>query len=189
MSVLPVDPESIAIAQLRLGGVLLPGIIEPGGIAGWARKTKFKETPAKGSDGASMELEGDENPSGKVVLTMWDPEQLIEWAEAYTTLRAAREAGSALDILQPIVNALEVTSVVVESIGQLTYEAGGKWTVELGLKQWLPAPKKAPAKPSGSAADKNGGGSPEGGGPGTAATEQTAAEKELADLADQAANT
>lgn len=190
----PIDTSSIAQAQLHLGGVLMPGIIEPGGISGWARVTKYKVNAAKGSDGASVELEGDEPAKGKIVLTFYEDEHVVQWADVYTTLRAARAAGSALDILQPYVNAIEVTSVVLESIGQVVPVGPGKWTVELSMLEWIPAPKKAPGKPSGSAANKNGGssGSPEGNAagnqtpPGDAASEKTAAEEEFERLAEEA---
>lgn len=185
-----VSMATSALAVLKLGGKQLPGIIPKGGITGWSRKTSWKVAKGKGSDGATLTDEGDDPPSGKVKLQFWTDEQLAAWEQTYGMLRAARAAKTALDIAHPMINAQEVTSIVVEEIGVLTEIATGLWEVELSLIQWLPSPKPAGGKPAGSATDQ--GGTPEGNGEGaggakgTVEEEKTQAEKDFEYYAEEA---
>lgn len=154
------QPE--AYFRLKLGGVDLPGVIPPGGVSGWAIESNYDVKKGKGSDGATITDTGDPPPKGSVKTQLWrtgyggDPNDFTDWTAFVVMLRAARKAKKALDVVHPIINACEVSSVVVTKIGQLTDEGGGLYTVELELLKWVPQPKAAGGTPSSSQdKDKN----------------------------------
>lgn len=64
----------------------------------------------------------------------------------------------AFDLVHPIINQLEVTSVVVEEISQIEPQGKGLYIAELSLLKWVPQPKTvAGGTPNGSQ-DKDGSG-------------------------------
>lgn len=154
-SVNPIETPSAFYTAL-VGGVLLPGVIPPDGLEGWELLTDYEIKKGKGVDDATITDTGDPPPTGKIKTQIWrygiagDPNDFADLVSFNRMLRAARRAKKALDIVHPIVNAQEVTSVVVKSIGKLTAEGGGLYTVEYEFLKWVPQPKASGGTPSGS---------------------------------------
>jgi hypothetical protein len=142
--------------RCKIGGVLMPGVIPPNGISGWSLVTDHDVKKGKGADDATSTDTGDPPPKGTVKTQLWRkgvndrgeddpnvPHDFEEWDGFVKMLRQARRAKKALDIVHPIINQLEVTSVYVTKIGQITDEGKGLWTAELELEKWAPEPKDA----------------------------------------------
>lgn len=158
----PIDtPEAFYTCQV--GGVQMPGVIGPDGFSGWELKSTYQVKKGKGVDGATITDTGDDLPTGKIKTQLWRngvdgegqddpnvPNDFDEDADFVRMLRAARRAKHALDIVHPIVNGQEVTSVVCTSIGALTYVGSGLWTREFEFLKWVPQPKAAGGTPAGS---------------------------------------
>jgi hypothetical protein len=146
--------------RCKIGGVLMPGVIPPNGISGWSLVTDHDVKKGKGADDATSTDTGDPPPKGTVKTQLWrkgvndrgEDDRTFPTTSRNGRLRQdapqARRAKKALDIVHPIINQLEVTSVYVTKIGQITDEGLGLWTAELELEKWAPEPKDAAARPT-----------------------------------------
>lgn len=192
------DAPTAARAAFRnfiLAGTKSPGVIPRGGIDGFDLETDWQVKKGKGADDATMTDGGDNPPTGTIRIVLWrdgtnpgEPDDFADWTAFYQMLRAARKAKAALDILHPVVNSVEVTSVVVKKISPPKEVGPGKWEAAVTLQKWVPEPKPAGGTPGGSAAGK---GTADGNAPGEGSQApsedaQTDAEKELEQLADEA---
>lgn len=152
------NPE--AFARATIGGVLTPGAIPKGGVADWAIISDWDVKKGKGQKDAIITDKGDPPPTGKIKYQVWrygvngDPNDFADDEAFVLMMLAARKNKQALDIVHPIVNQLEVTSVVAKSIGQLVDESGGLWTRTIEFLKWVPQTTDAGGTPT-TANDKN----------------------------------
>ncbi|AKT38251.1 hypothetical protein [Chondromyces crocatus] len=133
-----------------LAGQVSPGLSE---VAGASSPRKWDERQGYGLSGATIVYTGDGLAQFAIKVFLWEDEHFEQWA-AFKVLLKKAPSGTrpkALDIYHPILEDLEISSVVVEDRSQLTEVQGepGMFFVEVKFKQHR-APTPAIGKPTGS---------------------------------------
>lgn len=150
----PLDtPE--AYDTIMLGGLVSPGICI---ITDGDRAYNWDEPKEKGSSGSDVTFNGQKISNPKVKFQFFEASQIDEWEIFRKILEKPADAKEpkALDIVHPILNSLGITSVVVDSEGQLTREPGCLWTVTVAFKQRLKPTDAGDGKLKGSVAGAKG---------------------------------
>lgn len=130
-----------------LGANVSPGVAE---VTGFKRPFKWDKKAPKGSSGASTQYQGRDLVTGKIKLKLWEPQHFAQW-DAFRAAISPPEGvkePQALGILHPYVNDLEIYSVVVEDIGQVTPAGKGLYTVEIACLEFR-KPKPSGGAPKG----------------------------------------
>jgi hypothetical protein len=154
--------------RCKIGGIDNPGVIARGFPSDFDIISDYDVKKGKGSSGATITDDGDPPQTGKIKFLLWRhgqgdtgqpdpnvPDDFDDWDKYLKMLRAARRNKQALDIVHPIINQCEVSSVVFKRIGQLTEEgSNGLWSVTLECLKWVPQPTADGGTPAGSR-DKN----------------------------------
>ena len=138
-----------------LAGQVSPGLSD---IAGANSPRNWDERKGYGLSGATIVYTGDGLAQFSIKVFLWEDEHFEQW-EAFKVLLKKAPAGTrpkALDIYHPILDDLEIRSVVVEDRSQLTEVQGepGMFYVEIKFKQYR-APQPAVGKPQGSQSKPN----------------------------------
>jgi hypothetical protein len=133
-----------------LAGQKSPGLSE---VAGASNPRGWDEQKGYGLSGATLVYTGDGLAQFSIKVFLWEDDHFEEW-ETFKILLKKAPIGTrpkALDIYHPILEDLEISSVVVEDRTQLTEVPGeaGMFFVEVKFKQYR-APQPAVGKPAGS---------------------------------------
>jgi hypothetical protein len=134
MAANPIDsPQSFDV--VKIDGVENPGIIAPGGITGFERKSEFDIKKGKGTKG------------GTVTLTNlpWNAFHFEAWDAIYRArfkFDPTKTKKQAVDIFHPSLKKLDISSVVTKSIGPEMPEGKGLWSITVDLIEFIPPPPK-----------------------------------------------
>ncbi|MCC6557194.1 MAG: hypothetical protein IT372_29940 [Polyangiaceae bacterium] len=141
-------PEAFDV--FLLAGRKSPGLSD---IAGASNPRDWDVRKGYGLSGATVVYTGDGLAKFSIKIFLWEDEHFEEWAEFKVLVRKAPRGTrpKALDIYHPILEDLEISSVVVEDRSQLTPVQGedGMFFVEVKFIQYR-APQPAVGKPDGS---------------------------------------
>ncbi len=146
------DPQAYDVA--KIGGIENPGIIAPGGITGFSRKTEWDIKKGKGTKGGTATLSQIPPTEGSIKFLLWSKFHFEAWDQIYRTVfrqDPTKKKVNALDIYHPALAKLDIHSVVVKDIGPETPEGKGMWSITIEFIEYLPPAKKtASSSPSGS---------------------------------------
>jgi hypothetical protein len=183
-------PDFYGLANI--GGVLTPGVIPINGVKGWKRSKDWDEKKAKGSSGATLTDQGEPLAKGSFTFHLWrrdiDPPDFVDDFVQWELLKGVLSSSvgehgkkiNALPVIYPLLNQLDITDVVVESIGQLENMGAGLWSVTIELREFRPPkPSGGTPKASGWTAGPGADGKP----PKTAQDQQ---DKDLDELVEEA---
>lgn len=143
-----------AYAGCVIGGAKSPGQVK---LSGFERAVDWDVKKGGGEDGASTVRQG--KPPAKGTLTFElakDPvlgiDEFEEWDAFEPTLSSTydKAAPQALDIYHPDLARLQITAIVVESIGQMVHDGKGGATVAVKVLEYRPPKKKAVGRSKGS---------------------------------------
>jgi hypothetical protein len=141
----PIDfPEDYDIVQVD--GEENPGIIAPGGISGFKRETEWDVKKGKGTKGGTTTLSQLPPAKGSIKFLLWTNFHFFQWDTSFRSkfkYDPAKKTKNAVDIYHPILDGVGVHSVVTESIGAVTYEGKGLWSITVELLEYLPAPPQS----------------------------------------------
>lgn len=147
------NPE--AFDTWLLAGQTSPGLSE---IAGASSPRDWDVRKGYGLSGATVVYTGDGLAKFSIKIFLWEDEHFEQW-DAFKLLLKKVPRGTrpkALDIYHPILEDLEISSVVIEDRTQLTPVQGeaGMFFVEVKFTQYR-APMPAVGKPDGSQSKPN----------------------------------
>jgi hypothetical protein len=157
MSDTPLNPieNPSAYGRMKVGSYKLPGIITA--ISGADRKYSFDKQKAVGKGGASSVFKGEEiADSIKVtcsLVTVAHFNELRAFREGVMPARGKKP--DALDVDNAILQDQGIKSVALKTLGQVAWQGGGLWTVEIEFTEYSP-----PAPTQTGAADKSKPGGP-----------------------------
>lgn len=144
------DPITQPVDYIDLGGQRSPGLAE---VVGASSPRKWDERRGYGLSGAIVVFRGIGLARFSVKLRFYTPEDWAGWY-AWKPVVDRPPLGTrprALDIWHPLLEAQQITKVVVEDVGQPEQTDDGEWTVEIKFIEYR-RPKIALAKPEGSQA-------------------------------------
>ncbi len=145
---------------LTIDGEENPGIIAPGGITGWKRETEWDVKKGKGTKGGTATLSQLPPAKGSIKFLLWKDSHKEAWDGSFRArfkYDPTKKTKNAVDIFHPWLDALNINSVVTESIGILTPEGKGLFSITVELLEYLPAPKATiTSTPTGSSASGGG---------------------------------
>jgi hypothetical protein len=104
-----------------IGGVKSPGLAI---VHEFKRKHEFDVKKSKGVYGATITFVGRPPAQGRVQLKFWLTQHFVSWAGFLPLLKynPTKSAVQAVDIFYPSLGDIDITSVVCESIGNITHE-------------------------------------------------------------------
>lgn len=146
---LPVPlPFPVLQNYFTLAGQKSPGVVT---FEGADAPRKWDERAGYGFSGAFIVYTGDGLAQFNALVTLWLPEQFLEWAD-FSVLLAKPPVGvrpTALDIGHPILNSspLFIKSVVVTNVTQFRKSPDFRFECTISFKQYR-APKPALGKPN-----------------------------------------
>ena len=132
------------------GNVSSPGLAK---VSEFKRKHEFDVKKGKGTLGATVTFVGRPPATGSVKFYLWTPTHFQQWDIFRTYLKydPTKKAVQAIDIYHPSLADIEVSSVVVESIGNFVHEGQQYYSITVELLEYFPPPKKsAVSTPTGS---------------------------------------
>jgi hypothetical protein len=182
------DPEDYIV----LGGVRSPGVVT---FPGLGREKRWNVKSAKGQQGASMTLDGDD--PGKVIASFYLTDEVPEgggptdvelWEDFAKLIESTTPIGgkpTALPVSNPDLARHRYTAFTNGGIAGPTYDGRGGRTYQVTFREYAPAKPKAVSKPAAKptqtyANTDEGGRSPPPDDP------NAAAKRELAELTNQA---
>lgn len=143
--------------KIQIGGVDSPGTCT---VSEFKRAHEFDVKKGKGTYGATITFVGRPPAKGTVKFSLWAQDHFQEWKEFRKLLKydPTKTTVTAIDIAHPSLRDIDITSVVTESIGNITPEGKGMYscTVEF-LEYFPPPPKSAVSTPAGSKGGTSGG--------------------------------
>ena len=158
-----------AYNQIRLGGVLSPGFCK---VSEFKRLHTIDKKTGKGSVGSTTTFVGKPVIAGTIKFHLWDNGTLgtghnhfAEWDNFRPLFKydPTKRAMNAVDIYHPVLDDIEVTSVVCEELGSLVDEGQGMWSITVKLCEYSPPPKiSAVSTPTGSVSNSTGASGPSG---------------------------
>lgn len=182
----PLDDADV-LSKLVLAGVKSPGVVT---LSGHERKEKWEVKDGGGQDGASTTRKGKDVAKFTATFELIKDvgrgiDHFAEWEAFLKVLRTPIDGKTttALDIYHPDLAELDISSVVVESIGGKQHDGKGGAKVVVGFLEYSPPKPKPPSKPKGS---KSNGGSGKGPGSDPQNDPNAAAKAELDALLNQA---
>jgi hypothetical protein len=148
------DPISSPVDYVIVNGDRSPGIAT---ITGFADRRNYDERMGWGFTGATNIYKGAPLQRGKLVLQLLTPDDFSAYArwrrshlqrpspptQAQLDRGVARPRPIILDIVHPILDAMDIHRVLVEEVGQPEQDDNGGWTVEIALKEHHPPHRSA----------------------------------------------
>lgn len=127
---------------IAVGSMVNPGICKIGDIK---RKNTWDVKKGKGTLGATITFVGRDPIEFTITFYLWLPEHFTEWGEFRKQFEfdPTKKGVSAVGVFHPALADIGIDSVVTESIGALKNEGKNMWTIEVGLLEYFPPPKKA----------------------------------------------
>ncbi len=141
----PINDEPL-FNVIELGGLVSPGVVKS--ITGHERKINWDVKEGEGQSGASSTLKSVPLRNPSVTFYLADEEQIGQWpsfrALCYSTIKGAKPV--ALDIYHPDLEATEVRSVTLASMGGVVHDGKGGQSITVVFQEY------APPKPKGGSA-------------------------------------
>lgn len=122
-------------------------------LSGWSRTVEWERVSGGGQDGESTKRKGKKGATGTITFHLaLDPsdavDEFTQWTSFQGILEQSQDKSIAFDVYHPDLTALGITSLVVESIGQMTHDGKGGATVAVTLLEYRPPKPKPAAKPT-----------------------------------------
>lgn len=142
----PITDESFDF--IELGGVESPGVVK---LSGHDRKINWDVKAGSGQSGATTTLKDIPPISFTATIYMADDDDFDDWPEFRAQcLSTINPKPKALDIYHPDLDAQNITSVCLASMGGVVHDGKGGRTVVIQFQEYKPPVKKT-GTPSGSA--------------------------------------
>lgn len=145
----PVNNEDI-YSSIIFGQFRSPGRCV---LSGWSRTVEWERVSGGGQDGESTKRKGKKGATGTITFHLaLDPsdavDEFTQWTSFQGILEQSQDKSIAYDVYHPDLTALGITSLVVESIGQMTHDGLGGATIAVTLLEYRPPKPKPAAKPT-----------------------------------------
>jgi len=144
-------PDPLSFAE-QWDSFTIGGRRSPGLISEWdaGRANEWDVKKGKGAKGATLTYTGETPAEPKFTLQFWLPRHFAEWSvfRALLAYDPSKKGITALDIYHPALADLEITSVVVKSIGAIRKAGPTLWEVALEFIQYKPPLKSAVGTPT-----------------------------------------
>ncbi len=141
---------------IQLEGVTCPGTVR---ISGFDRKFRWDKKGGKGAQGETLSYVMKYAAQGRLLFYVWTEAHFEAW-ETFVPLfkyDPTRTTLQAVTIWNPLLSDVDITQVVVESIGPFEHQGAGLWTREVNVIEWNPPPKAAAvATPTAAQSGRNG---------------------------------
>lgn len=151
---------------IRVGSATSPGICK---ITGVKRGFEWDVKRGKGSLGATVTFV--QRPPAKIAILfrLWTANHFQQWDVFRPLLKfdPTKKSVQAVDIYHPALADIEITSVVVESIGAIEHAGDQLYTVAVELLEYFPPPKVSAIGTPTTSQGANSAGGKGGGTPGT----------------------
>jgi hypothetical protein len=134
-----------------IGGVQSPGLAILSGS--FARGYKYDIKKGKGTLGATSTFVQGPPSKGVITFYLWVPAHFQSWESFRAALKydPTKKVPTAIDIFHPSLADIDVNSFLTESIGIITHEGKGLFSIKCEFTEYLPPPKtSAVATPKGS---------------------------------------
>jgi hypothetical protein len=144
------DPLTQPVDYIKLAGQKSPGLAD---VYGGDSPRKWDERGGYGLSGSTLIFRGVGLAKFSVDLKLYTPEDWAAW-HAWKPLVAKPPLGTrarAQDIWHPLLEQIEVSAAVVESVGQPKQTGDGEWTITVKFIEYR-KPKVSLAKPDGAKA-------------------------------------
>lgn len=127
---------------VTVAGMKSPGLIPKGGLR-CPRKFKWDTKEGKGAQGGTSTFVGRPLPDGSLKLQFWLTAHFLEWSFFLPLLKydPTKRAPSAVDIYHPSLADLDISSIVVDEIGNIEHAGDGLYEVEVKFHEYSPPPK------------------------------------------------
>ncbi len=144
---------------VKIGGIECPGICQ---LSGFKRLTEWDVKKGKGTKGGTATLTQLPPAKGSIKFMLWTPFHFEAWDAIFRAqfkYDPTKKTVNAVDIYHPTLAAIDLHSVVTESISAVEHEGKGLYSITVELLEYLPPPKKsATGTPSGSKSNDGGAG-------------------------------
>jgi hypothetical protein len=141
---------------IQLEGVTCPGTVR---ISGFDRKFVWDKKKGKGAQGVSLTYVAKDICQGRLEFQVWTEAHFEAWETFIPLFKydPTRQNLQAVTIWNPLLSDVDITQIVVESIGPFEHQGAGLWTREVNVIEWAPPPKAAAiATPTTAQAGRNG---------------------------------
>jgi hypothetical protein len=131
-----------------IAGVSSPGICT---ISDPKRTHEWDVKKGKGTVGATITFVQKPPAKFSVTFEFWTRQHFTDWANFRALLKydPSKKTVQATDIFHPALSDIDITSVVVESIGGIVHKGGQKYEVTVEFLEYFPAAtKNAPGTPT-----------------------------------------
>lgn len=140
-----IDPISNPQAYdfITVAGARSPGIIPPGGITGFGRKSGWQQKSGRGTKGATLTYTNSPPTKGSIEFLLWTSGHFGQWDDfvdnfLYDPTKTPDQ--NALQIYHPTLHLLNVSAVVCDTIWPPRNAGKGKWSIKVDLIEWIPSP-------------------------------------------------
>jgi hypothetical protein len=125
---------------VTISGVNSPGLAE---VSEWPRHHEWDVKKGKGTLGGTVTFVGRPPATGKIKFMLWTAAHFQQW-ESFRALMKydpTKKAPQAVDIFYPSLADINITSVVVEDIGNIVHEGGQLYSITVAFLEYFPPPK------------------------------------------------
>jgi hypothetical protein len=142
LSASPLDSPGI-YDKLVVSGRVSPGVFQ---LQGGERSYNWDKKKAAGAQGATSTYLGWNPTDGiKGKFLVWTNPDIFELTDEFLPLfqyDASKQSPKPVQVYHPVLALNQITAVTIDSIGPLTPEGKGLWSVTVEMSEFRPAPKK-----------------------------------------------
>ena len=141
--------------QVKVGGVMTPGIVKVNGLEGFNLPSAWDEKRGKGALGDTPTYVGQRAAKGSITWLLWAPAHWAQWKQVLPLFKynvTKGKTAQAIDVYFPPLAELGITSLYTREVGPIRFVAEtGMWERTIWLAQYLPPPPvSAVSQPTGS---------------------------------------
>lgn len=127
---------------ISVGGVLCPGFCKIGDVK---RKNSWDVKKGKGTLGGTITFVGREPVTFTVTFYLWLPSHFVAWGNfrKQFDFDPTKTAVTATSVFHPQLDDIDISSVVIEHITPIQHQGKNLYTIEVGMLEYFPPPKKA----------------------------------------------
>ena len=127
---------------IQIAGITSPGIVR---LSGFDRKFVWDKKRGKGAQGVDLSYVGKDIAQGRFVFEAWTEAHFEAWETFIPLFKydPTRETLEAVEVWNPLLSDVDITQIVVESIGPFEHQGAGLWRRAVNVLEWKPPPKAA----------------------------------------------
>lgn len=159
ISTSPGNPQVHPWSYITVAGRRSPGAIPVDGITGFEREFGWDVKEGKGTQGATLTLQGAPLSKGSITFQLWTSEHFVEWRSfvleslKYNPKNVNKQA---LSIYHPSLADIDINAVVTAKISPIRGTPSRLYVVTVDFIEWMAPPKKSIVKtPPGATANDN----------------------------------